>query len=166
MRKRSKSIWRNRAYHPCRRRDQRKWCVLSLTYTDKHLHTEIQTHTLQIGWFMHICVEVNGCREVDVICDWLLQTPIQKRKKPGTQRKRRFKTHNDHLNGVLEDYSEGVPSKKWHTHTRLKRRDRYLCDVCISDLTSYCQNHKDMLMQTDTHTHLRTVLSDRNVNRL
>uniref|UniRef100_A0A8C1NPQ6 Transcription initiation factor IIE subunit beta n=2 Tax=Cyprinus carpio TaxID=7962 RepID=A0A8C1NPQ6_CYPCA len=38
--------------------------------------------------------------------------PIQKRKKPGTQKKRRFKTHNDHLNGVLEDYSEGVPSKK------------------------------------------------------
>ncbi|XP_030643770.1 transcription initiation factor IIE subunit beta [Chanos chanos] len=38
--------------------------------------------------------------------------PIQKRKKPGTQKKRRFKTHNDHLNGVLEDYSEGVPTKK------------------------------------------------------
>ncbi|RXN25558.1 transcription initiation factor IIE subunit beta [Labeo rohita] len=38
--------------------------------------------------------------------------PIQKRKKPGSQKKRRFKTHNDHLNGVLEDYSEGVPSKK------------------------------------------------------
>uniref|UniRef100_A0A9J7ZG24 Transcription initiation factor IIE subunit beta n=1 Tax=Cyprinus carpio carpio TaxID=630221 RepID=A0A9J7ZG24_CYPCA len=38
--------------------------------------------------------------------------PIQKRKKPGTQRKRRYKTHNDHLNGVLEDYSDGVPSKK------------------------------------------------------
>ncbi|KAK1792580.1 hypothetical protein P4O66_012511 [Electrophorus voltai] len=37
---------------------------------------------------------------------------IQKRKKPGTQKKRRFKTHNDHLNGVLEDYSEGVPTKK------------------------------------------------------
>ncbi|TRY58343.1 hypothetical protein DNTS_030966 [Danionella cerebrum] len=39
-------------------------------------------------------------------------TPIQKRKKPGTQRKRRFKTHNDHLNGVLEDYFDGVPAKK------------------------------------------------------
>lgn len=38
--------------------------------------------------------------------------PIQKRKKPGGQKKRRFKTHNDHLAGVLEDYSEGVPSKK------------------------------------------------------
>ncbi|KAJ8247762.1 hypothetical protein GJAV_G00250030 [Gymnothorax javanicus] len=39
-------------------------------------------------------------------------TPIQKRKKPGSQKKRRFKTHNDHLAGVLEDYSEGVPGKK------------------------------------------------------
>jgi len=29
-------------------------------YTDKHFHTEIQTHTLQIGWFMHISVEVNS----------------------------------------------------------------------------------------------------------
>ncbi|XP_048852639.1 general transcription factor IIE subunit 2-like isoform X1 [Brienomyrus brachyistius] len=37
--------------------------------------------------------------------------PIQKRKKPGTQKKRRFKTHNDHLSGVLEDYSDGVPKK-------------------------------------------------------
>lgn len=83
---------------------------VSHTYTDKRLHTE--RHTLQIGLFMHICVGVLGCCEVDVICDWLLQAPIQKRKKPGTQRKRRFKTHNDHLNGVLEDYSEGVPSKK------------------------------------------------------
>uniref|UniRef100_A0A673ZZ91 Transcription initiation factor IIE subunit beta n=1 Tax=Salmo trutta TaxID=8032 RepID=A0A673ZZ91_SALTR len=35
-----------------------------------------------------------------------------KRKKPGGQKKRRFKTHNDHLAGVLEDYSEGVPAKK------------------------------------------------------
>ncbi|KAF7664071.1 hypothetical protein LDENG_00190420 [Lucifuga dentata] len=38
--------------------------------------------------------------------------PVQKRKKPGGQKKRRFKTHNDHLAGVLEDYSEGVPVKK------------------------------------------------------
>ncbi|KAL4640293.1 transcription initiation factor IIE subunit beta isoform X2 [Arapaima gigas] len=42
---------------------------------------------------------------------FLLQMPIQKRKKPGTQKKRRFKTHNDHLVGVLEDYSEGVSKK-------------------------------------------------------
>uniref|UniRef100_A0A673LIQ2 Transcription initiation factor IIE subunit beta n=2 Tax=Cyprinidae TaxID=7953 RepID=A0A673LIQ2_9TELE len=81
---------------------------VSHTHADKHLHAE--KHSLQIGWFMHICVGANGCREVDVICDWLLQAPIQKRKKPGTQRKRRYKTHNDHLNGVLEDYSDGVPS--------------------------------------------------------
>ena len=50
----------------------------------------------------------------NIVCDWLpgfLQLPIQKRKKPGGQ-KRRFKTHNDHLAGVLEDYSEGVPAKK------------------------------------------------------
>lgn len=83
-----------------------------LTHIQINIYTQTQTHTLQIRLFMHICVGVNGCREVDVICDWLLQAPIQKRKKPGTQRKRRFKTHNDHLNGVLEDYSEGVPSKK------------------------------------------------------
>ncbi|CAB1458938.1 unnamed protein product [Pleuronectes platessa] len=35
-----------------------------------------------------------------------------KRKKQGGQRKRHFKTHNNHLAGVLEDYSEGVPAKK------------------------------------------------------
>lgn len=136
MRKRSKSIWRNRAYHPCRRQDQRKWCVLKI-YAQRYKHT--------LSRLADSCIFVWKWT-VDVICDWLLQTPIQKRKKPGTQRKRRFKTHNDHLNGVLEDYSEGVPSKKWHTHTRLKRQDWYLCDVCISDLI-----HKDM--QTHTHTH-------------
>ncbi|XP_056891724.1 transcription initiation factor IIE subunit beta [Takifugu flavidus] len=38
--------------------------------------------------------------------------PIQKRKKQGVQRKRQFKTHNNHLAGILEDYSEGVPVKK------------------------------------------------------
>lgn len=40
------------------------------------------------------------------------QLPIQKRKKQGVQRKRQFKTHNNHLAGILEDYSEGVPVKK------------------------------------------------------
>lgn len=86
-----------------------KKTVRSVCHTHADKHTQ---NSLQIDWFMHICVGVNGCREVDVICDWLLQAPIQKRKKPGAQKKRRFKTHNDHLNGVLEDYSEGVPSKK------------------------------------------------------
>lgn len=38
--------------------------------------------------------------------------PVQKRKKQGGQRKRPFKTHNNHLAGVLEDYSDGVPVKK------------------------------------------------------
>lgn len=39
--------------------------------------------------------------------------PAQKRKKQGGQRKRLFKTHNNHLDvGVLEDYSDGVPAKK------------------------------------------------------
>ncbi|KAA8594885.1 hypothetical protein FQN60_012020, partial [Etheostoma spectabile] len=38
--------------------------------------------------------------------------PVQKRKKQGGQRKRHFKTHNNHLAGVLEDYSDGVPVKK------------------------------------------------------
>ncbi len=151
MRRRSKSTWRNRAYRPCRRRDQRKWCVLFHTHADKNK----TQNSLQIGWFMNICVGVNGYHEVDVICDWLLQAPIQKRKKPGSQKKRRFKTHNDHLNGVLEDYSEGVPSKKWHTCSfkGSKWQDWYLCDVCISDLTSYCQKHKDMQTHTHTHTH-------------
>lgn len=40
------------------------------------------------------------------------QLPVQKRKKQGNQRKRHFKTHNNHLAGILEDYSEGVPAKK------------------------------------------------------
>jgi len=36
--------------------------------------------------------------------------PVQKRKK-ASQKGKRFKTHNHHLAGVLEDYSEGVPKK-------------------------------------------------------
>uniref|UniRef100_A0A3Q1KA90 Transcription initiation factor IIE subunit beta n=1 Tax=Anabas testudineus TaxID=64144 RepID=A0A3Q1KA90_ANATE len=38
--------------------------------------------------------------------------PVQKRKKQSGNRKRHFKTHNNHLAGVLEDYSDGVPAKK------------------------------------------------------
>uniref|UniRef100_A0A8C4K3E6 Ral transcription factor IIE subunit 2 n=1 Tax=Dromaius novaehollandiae TaxID=8790 RepID=A0A8C4K3E6_DRONO len=38
--------------------------------------------------------------------------PIQRRKKPASQKKRRFKTHNDHLAGVLKDYSDVVPGKQ------------------------------------------------------
>ncbi|XP_061130331.1 transcription initiation factor IIE subunit beta [Syngnathus typhle] len=38
--------------------------------------------------------------------------PVQKRKKQAGQRKRHFKTHNNHLAGVLEDYADGVPVKK------------------------------------------------------
>uniref|UniRef100_UPI00398F2E60 transcription initiation factor IIE subunit beta isoform X3 n=1 Tax=Pristiophorus japonicus TaxID=55135 RepID=UPI00398F2E60 len=37
---------------------------------------------------------------------------VQKRKKPASQRRRKFKTHNDHLAGVLEDYTEGVSGKE------------------------------------------------------
>lgn len=40
------------------------------------------------------------------------QLPVQKRKKQSVQRKRQFKTHNNHLAGILEDYSDGVPVKK------------------------------------------------------
>lgn len=46
----------------------------------------------------------------DYLCS--SQLPIQKRKKPAGPRKRNFKTHNDHLAGLLEDYSDGVPIKK------------------------------------------------------
>ncbi|XP_034043750.1 transcription initiation factor IIE subunit beta [Thalassophryne amazonica] len=38
--------------------------------------------------------------------------PVQKRKRPTMQRKRTFKRHNDHMAGVLEDYSDDVPPKK------------------------------------------------------
>ncbi|XP_048827099.1 general transcription factor IIE subunit 2-like [Brienomyrus brachyistius] len=38
--------------------------------------------------------------------------PIQKKKKPASQKKRRFKTHNDHLADVLEDYSQGMSARK------------------------------------------------------
>lgn len=38
--------------------------------------------------------------------------PVQKRKKQSGQRKRQFKTLNNHLVDVLEDYSDGVPAKK------------------------------------------------------
>ncbi|XP_037381902.1 transcription initiation factor IIE subunit beta [Talpa occidentalis] len=37
--------------------------------------------------------------------------PIQRRKKPASQKKRRFKTHNEHMAGVLKDYSDIQPSK-------------------------------------------------------
>ncbi|KAB1257748.1 General transcription factor IIE subunit 2 [Camelus dromedarius] len=37
--------------------------------------------------------------------------PIQRRKKPASQKKRRFKTHNEHLAGVLKDYSDITPGK-------------------------------------------------------
>ncbi|XP_063074463.1 general transcription factor IIE subunit 2-like [Engraulis encrasicolus] len=39
--------------------------------------------------------------------------PVQKRKKAGSQKAKRFKTHNHHLaGGLLEDYTDGVPSKQ------------------------------------------------------
>lgn len=37
--------------------------------------------------------------------------PVQKRKKSNSQKKRRFKTHNDHLAGVLKDYTDVTPGK-------------------------------------------------------
>ncbi|XP_051898260.1 transcription initiation factor IIE subunit beta isoform X2 [Pristis pectinata] len=37
---------------------------------------------------------------------------VQKRKKSASQRKRKFKAHNNHMAGLLEDYSEGVSSKE------------------------------------------------------
>ncbi|XP_053317664.1 transcription initiation factor IIE subunit beta [Spea bombifrons] len=37
--------------------------------------------------------------------------PVQKRKKSNSQKKRRFKTHNDHLAGVLKDYTDAAPGK-------------------------------------------------------
>ncbi|XP_072898979.1 transcription initiation factor IIE subunit beta [Hemitrygon akajei] len=36
----------------------------------------------------------------------------QKRKKSASQRKRKFKAHNNHMAGLLEDYSEGVSGKE------------------------------------------------------
>ncbi|XP_030050375.1 transcription initiation factor IIE subunit beta [Microcaecilia unicolor] len=38
--------------------------------------------------------------------------PVQKRKKPASQKKRKFKTLNDHLAGVLKDYSDVTPGKQ------------------------------------------------------
>ncbi|XP_069599239.1 transcription initiation factor IIE subunit beta isoform X1 [Ranitomeya imitator] len=38
--------------------------------------------------------------------------PVQKRKKANSQTRRRFKTHNDHLAGVLKDYTDVTPSKQ------------------------------------------------------
>ncbi|XP_073511303.1 transcription initiation factor IIE subunit beta isoform X1 [Phyllobates terribilis] len=38
--------------------------------------------------------------------------PVQKRKKANSQKRRRFKTHNDHLAGVLKDYTDVTPSKQ------------------------------------------------------
>lgn len=52
---------------------------------------------------------------------FFLQAPIQRRKKPASQKKRRFKTHNDHLVGVLKDYSDVVPGKQWAVEFWSKR---------------------------------------------
>ncbi|XP_053559256.1 transcription initiation factor IIE subunit beta [Bombina bombina] len=38
--------------------------------------------------------------------------PVPKRKKANSQKKRRFKTHNDHLLGVLKDYTDVTPGKQ------------------------------------------------------
>ncbi|XP_075059862.1 transcription initiation factor IIE subunit beta [Mixophyes fleayi] len=38
--------------------------------------------------------------------------PVHKRKKSMSQKKRRFKTHNDHLAGVLKDYTDVTPGKQ------------------------------------------------------
>ncbi|XP_073398507.1 transcription initiation factor IIE subunit beta [Dendrobates tinctorius] len=38
--------------------------------------------------------------------------PVQKRKKANSQKRKRFKTHNDHLAGVLKDYTDVTPSKQ------------------------------------------------------
>ncbi|KAG8593592.1 hypothetical protein GDO81_000893 [Engystomops pustulosus] len=38
--------------------------------------------------------------------------PVQKRKNAHSQRKRKFKTHNNHLDGVLKDYTDVTPGKQ------------------------------------------------------
>ncbi|XP_075706008.1 transcription initiation factor IIE subunit beta [Rhinoderma darwinii] len=38
--------------------------------------------------------------------------PVYKRKKANSQKKPRFKTHNDHLAGVLKDYTDVTPGKQ------------------------------------------------------
>lgn len=92
-----------------------------LFYNDKHCHFEVDEEFQKL-WRS---VTVDSIDE-DKIEEYLKRqgissmqdtgpkkmTPMQKRKKPAMNKKRRFKTHNDHLNGVLEDYSEGVPNKK------------------------------------------------------
>lgn len=57
--------------------------------------------------------------------DWtvtvsILQLCNPKRKKELVRRKRHFKGYNNHLADVLEDYSDGVPVKKWTTAARCK----------------------------------------------
>ncbi|TSO98534.1 General transcription factor IIE subunit 2 [Bagarius yarrelli] len=92
-----------------------------LFYNDKHCHFEVDEEFQKL-WRS---VPVDSIDD-DKIEEYLKRqgissmqdtgpkkmTPVQKRKKPATQKKRRFKTHNDHLNGVLEDYTDGVPAKK------------------------------------------------------
>uniref|UniRef100_A0A8B9GYJ0 Transcription initiation factor IIE subunit beta n=1 Tax=Astyanax mexicanus TaxID=7994 RepID=A0A8B9GYJ0_ASTMX len=87
-----------------------------LFYNDKHCHFEVDEEFQKL-WRS---VPVDSIDE-EKIEDYLKRQgissmqetgpkkmiPVHKRKKPGAQKKRRFKTHNDHLNGVLEDYSEG-----------------------------------------------------------
>lgn len=99
-----------------------------------------------------------------------LQLPVQKRKKQGGQRKRHFKTHNNHLAGVLEDYSDGVPVKKWNPLLHCVMPSEEWCRICkqevagdgdpghttIQRLFSWLSNVK----QTSLFSFLCTPLSD------
>ena len=119
MKRRSRSTWRNKASPPCRRRDQKKWRVYSVltsvwffSLTSWTLNGLVLSHEKWRikHWILTFILTTLSVIMSDCVS---VQLPVQKRKKQGGQRKRHFKTHNNHLAGVLEDYSEGVPAKKW-----------------------------------------------------
>lgn len=115
MTRRLTSTWRNKASPPCKRPDQRKWSVhphlTSKLYIYTHTHPLVYFTKTFEQWRLYVVNQ--ACWSGPIVSVLPVQLQI-KRKKQGGQRKRHFKTHNNHLAGVLEDYSEGVPVKKWN----------------------------------------------------
>lgn len=72
----------------------------------------LQTASVCWGlWTLSVTLNCGVPGVTVVPCLPFLQASIQRRKKPASQKKRRFKTHNEHLAGVLKDYSDITPGK-------------------------------------------------------
>lgn len=110
------STSRNKEFPRCKKRDQRKWSV-SLSPQSGSFLVALNCKMSNISSMFHVTLYLYVYWLILTFYPTALlsfhQLPVQKRKKQAGQRKRHFKAHNNHLAGVLEDYSDGVPVKKW-----------------------------------------------------